>query len=536
MNKPDSSKENRSLASLAVAAGILLSRLAGLIRTRFFAAYLGNSEAAGAYSAAMKIPNFLQNLFGEGIMSASFIPVYARLRAEGRNEEAVEVAETIGSILGIVVTVFAGIGVLSSRVLIDILAPGFVGETRELTIHIVQILFPGAALLVLSAWCLAVLNSHKQFLLAYAAPVVWNISIIVALIVFGQGWFVPIPNQMDLALQITWGTLVGCLLQFLVQLPKAMRLSQFLRFRISIRSPEVRTVIRNFFPVVLSRGVIQISAWIDASIASLLSAPMVAALGYAQQLYLLPISLFAMSISAAQLPAMSSIVGTSDEIHSVLRDQLATSLKRVTFFVIPSVVAFLVLGDVVTATVLMTGRFQAKDVIIVWTILAGSTFGLLAQTQGRLFSSTFYALKDSRTPVKFAIIRVSITGVLGYIFAVQLRNYWGWSEVIGTAALTATAGFGGWVEYILLRRSLVLKIGPVLVPRSFLAKLWTMALAASGIAYGLKLLLPAIHPLVNGPIVLGVYGLIYMGETALFDVGEGRGLIKKVLRKLKLSK
>ncbi len=525
-----------SFAALMVGLGIILSRFAGLYRTHLFARFLGNSDAAGAYSAAMKIPNFLQNLFGEGIMSASFIPVYARLKAEGRDEEAKEVAESIGTLLALAVTVIAALGVLSSRALIDILAPGFEGATRELTIRIVQILFPGTAMLVLSAWCLAILNSHKQFLLSYAAPVLWNFAIIAALLIYGPSHSVEDSQKMDLAILITWGTLIGCALQFLVQLPKAVRFSRVHRPRLRRKSTHTQLVMKNFLPVVLSRGVVQISAWIDGSIASLLSPAMVAAMSYAQQLYLLPISLFAMSISAAQLPEMSSVVGSDEEINRTIRAKLVTSLERVSYFVIPSVLAFLVLGDVVTAAIFRSGQFGQNDVAIVWAILAGSTCGLLAQTQGRLLSSTFYAIKDTRTPVRFAVVRVTITAVLGFILAIPVRKYFQLSDVVGAASLTASAGFAGWVEFLCLRRSLQRLIGPFSMNTPYLLKLWAIALSGGALAFGLKLLLPAWPSVIVGALVLGLYGAFYIGLTIILGLGEGRPLLAKILRKLKLRK
>ena len=161
--------------SFFVATGILASRLAGLVRVRVFAHYFGlESDAADAFNAAFKIPNFLQNLFGEGALSASFIPVYAALVARGERREADHVAGAVASLLALAVAILVLIGVLTTPVLIAAIAPGFTGAKRDLTILIVRILFPGAGLLVLSAWCLGVLNSHHRFLLSYTAPVMWN--------------------------------------------------------------------------------------------------------------------------------------------------------------------------------------------------------------------------------------------------------------------------------------------------------------------------------------------------------------------------
>ena len=169
-----------------VASGILLSRLVGLVRNRVFAHYFGTSDAADAFNAAFRIPNFLQNLFGEGVLSASFIPVYAGLQRPGRRGRG---PPSGGGRGGAARAGDGGAGARSAWLLtpwlIAIIAPGFDGEKREATIRLVRILFPGAGLLVLSAWCLGVLNSHRRFFLSYAAPVLWNLAIIASLIAFG---------------------------------------------------------------------------------------------------------------------------------------------------------------------------------------------------------------------------------------------------------------------------------------------------------------------------------------------------------------
>jgi len=169
-----------------VGAGILISRIIGLVRQRIFAHYFGSSAEGDAFSAAFRIPNFLQNVFGEGALSASFIPVYAKLLARDDEEEAARVANAIFSILALVTAVIVLIGVFATPYIVTLIAAGFEEERRQLTITLVRIFFPGAALLVLSAWCLGVLNSHHRFFISYTAPVAWNAAIIFALVFFGR--------------------------------------------------------------------------------------------------------------------------------------------------------------------------------------------------------------------------------------------------------------------------------------------------------------------------------------------------------------
>src|SRR5436190_7669091 len=149
-----------------VGAGILISRIVGLIRQRVFAYYFGTSGAGDAFSAAFRIPNFLQNVFGEGALSASFIPVYAKLLAENDEKEARHIANAVLGVLALVTSIIVLLGVLTTPYLISIIAAGFQDERRDLAIRLVRILFPGAGLLVLSAWCLGVLNSHHRFFIS----------------------------------------------------------------------------------------------------------------------------------------------------------------------------------------------------------------------------------------------------------------------------------------------------------------------------------------------------------------------------------
>jgi putative peptidoglycan lipid II flippase len=509
-----------------VAAGIFLSKIAGLVRERVFAHYFGNSDAADVFRAAVRIPNFLQNLFGEGVLSASFIPVYARLRALGQDEEASDVADAVATLLALVTSLLVLIGVVATPYIIDAIAPGFHGAKRQLTIRLVRIFFPGAGLLVMSAWCLGVLNSHRKFFLSYAAPIAWNAVMIATMIGFGGGH-----SEDSLAVITAWGSVLGSAMQLGVQLPVALRLVRRLRVQFGLHLSSVREVLRNFFPVLVSRGVVQLSAYIDSMIATLLpTTGAVAALGYAQVLYTLPVSLFGMSVSAAELPAMSGALGSENEIAAQLRERLGRALRQIAFLVIPSAVAFFALGDVVSATVYQSGRFKHSDAIYVWGILAGSGIGLLASSLGRLYSSTYYALRDTRTPLRFAIVRVTLTTILGLFFALRLPQMVGIDRAWGVAGLTASAGIAGWVEFLLLRWKLHQRIGAVQPAGAFLGKLWMSAAVAGLAAWGIKLAIGHRHPIVVGIAVLIPYGVLYFLITTVLRIPEAQTVLRRFRR------
>ena len=502
----------------------------GLVRQRAFNHYFGQSDQADAFNAAFKIPNFLQNLFGEGVLSASFIPVYSRLLAEGDEKESGRIAGAILSILALCTSVLVVGGVLLTPFLIDAIAPGFHGAKRELTIRLVQILFPGAGLLVISAWCLGILNSHRKFFISYTAPVLWNAAMIATLLAFG-GRELP-----TLAIYLAVGSVAGSALQLGVQLPSVLSLVRRLQPRLDTTSVHVREVIKNFVPVFLSRGVVQISAYVDQVFASLLGTGAVAALTNAQTLYTLPVSLFGMSISAAELPAMSSALGADEEIAAQLRARLNSGLRRIAFLVVPSAMAFLALGGAITAALFQSGRFGHGDSNYVWGILAGSAVGLLASTLGRLYSSTYYALRDTRTPLRYALVRVGLTIALGYVCAIWLPRWLGIEARWGAAGLTASAGVAGWAEFVLLRRKLNARIGRTGLPAALVVKLWSCAALAAGLAWALKAGLRLSSPFVGSICVLGVYGIAYFAGTWGLRIEESETLAAKVFTRISLRR
>ena len=507
-----------------VAAGILLSRIFGLVRQRVLAHYLGLSSSADAFSAGFRIPNLLQNLFGEGVLSASFIPVYSRLLAKGERDEARRVAGAVFAFLSLIVAIVVLAGVLSTPWLIDLIAPGFDGETRLLTIRIVRVLFPGMGLLALSAWCLGILNSHRRFFLPYVAPVVWNIAIIGSLFAYGGR-----VADAELAVVAAWGSVIGSALQLFVQLPVVLRLVPGIRPALKAGS-HVRTVARNFVPAFLGRGVVQIGAYVDTLLASLLPTGAVAALMNAQMLYTLPVSLFGMSISAAELPEMASDAARDDAVADRLGTRLHAGLRRIAYFVVPSAAAFLAFGDVVAAALFETGEFTRGDSVYVWALLAGSAVGLLASTMGRLYSSAFYALHDTRTPLRFAAVRVTVGMAAGALLALYAPAALGIAPKWGAAGITVASGIGAWLELVLLRSALRSRLGIRERLTSAVLRLWACAAVAALAAWGVKLLVVSAHPWVMATLVLGTFALVYVALTAAARIDEARTLLARVTR------
>jgi putative peptidoglycan lipid II flippase len=236
-----------------------------------------------------------------------------------------------------------------------------------------------------------------------------------------------------------------------------------------------------------------------------------------------------MSVAAAELPAMA-VAGGGDGA-AALRQRLQDGLRRIAFFVVPSAIAFLAFGDVIAAALLQTGRFGPEDAVYVWGILAGSSLGLLASTLGRLYSSAYYALHDTRTPLAFAIVRIGFATVLGYVLAVHAPPALGISRVWGAAGLTVSASAAGWIELLLLRRSLNARIGATGLPLVYVVTLWLLGIGAAAAGWGVRLVLPPLHPALAAAAVLGSFGMLYTGGALLRGIPEATAMLARLGRR-----
>ena len=177
-----------------------------------------------------------------------------------------------------------------------------------------------------------------------------------------------------------------------------------------------------------------------------------------------------------------------------------------------------------------------NDVLYVWEVLAGSTVGLLAATLGRLYTSAFWALRDTRTPLRFAIVRVLLTTGLGWFLAFPVPRWLGIPASLGLVGLTISAGMAAWVEFTLLRMALNRKIGRTGLSVSYTLKLWAAAAGAAVSAFGLKMWLTALPPLLSGGVVLPLYGAAYFGFAAALRVPEATRIVKAAADLAKLDK
>ncbi|MFL6193917.1 MAG: murein biosynthesis integral membrane protein MurJ [Thermoanaerobaculia bacterium] len=542
----------RSRAGAAsVFAGIVLSRLMGFVREGAFARYLGVGPYQDALTAAMRVPNVLQNLLGEGVLSASFIPLYSRLVEEGREEEARRFA---GAIFGLMLAAAAGfalLGILLARPIVIMLAPGFLRDAAEvaagrmavdrfaLSVTGVRILFPMTGFLALSVWALAVLNSNRRFFLPYFAPVVWNAAMIASLVFVGSrlpGTRGPL-EQVELFKAACWGGFAGGLLQFLVQLPMVLGILKGFRPSVSLSVPGVRQALSAWWPAVAGRGVVQIAGYIDLFLATQLATGAASADRFAQTFYLLPISLFGISVAASELPELSRLKG--EGAAPALLARVRRALRYVAFLNVPTVVGYFAFGFLVTG-LYRGGNFGVTDNWLVYLVLCGYATGILATTTSRLLQNTFYALGDTRSPARIAAIRVLSSALVAIPLMLWLDRFPlatvtgplpGDTLYLGSVGLALASGFGAWMELTQLRRALRRRLPAFELPWREDARMALLALAATLPGALVWWLLPPLRPLLKAILVLGAYGAAYLLLAKLARLEEVESFLAGVRRR-----
>ncbi len=531
------------------AAGIGVSRVLGLVREILIGATLGVTPAAEAFRVAMRIPNIVQNLLGEGSLSASFVPVYARLIEDRQETEARRVAGGVLGLLTAAIVIIVALIVLFAGPIISVLAWGIADDaTRDKAVDLTRITAVGIGLLGISAWCLGILNSHRQYFLSYAAPALWNLAQIVTLaiaaLIFAfadtdgeteeQTASRILDNADRAATWLAVAVLVGSFLQLAVQVPRVRVLTQGVTPHLR-RDGDVRTVLRRFGPAVGARGVVQISSFLDIFLATFLVQGGLATLGLVTPLYILPISFFGFSIAATELTEMSR---RSDRADHVAR-RVEIGLRKVA---LPAglVTGLLVFGGGAIADTLfrwpsqlLDGSISADNSVVFGLTMAVYALALPAAMSARVTQNALFALGDTATPARIAIVRLIVLlaitvlvmfqadrltvvdGAIGGWDALPHFPPWEPLDVATRKNLTGVAHLGpvgiglgtlgaSWVEWALLRRNLNRAIGQH--TRSGLA----VATVAAGLGTGVVVL--AIRVLLNIPmplegIVLGIAAL-----------------------------
>ncbi|MEL7155234.1 MAG: murein biosynthesis integral membrane protein MurJ [Actinomycetota bacterium] len=523
-----------------VAAGIALSRVAGLIREIMLGVALGAGPVTDAFRLAMRVPNVLQNLLGEGALSASFIPVYARLVEDGEEGEADRLAGTVATLLAATTAVIVALGVLLAGPIVRVFSP-FESDPElfDLAVTLLRVTTIGIGFLVLSAWCLGVLNSHRSFFLPYVAPVLWNgvqIAVLVAVVVLGL-------DVDDVAVAAAWAVVAGGVAQFGVQVPRVRRLAPHLRFGLR-RDRDVDDVLARFGPAVGARGVVQVSSFIDTFLALALVFGGLSSYTFALPLYLLPISLFGFSVAASELAEMSRRSGSEAMVAERVRPALQRVLVPAGFIAAAYLVAARPVVDALygwPSRLLDRGLNDPADVTAVALVVSAFAVGLPASMSARITQNTLYSLGEVKGPARIAVIRVTVSVAVAAVAMLQLDwlfvagpdgrtieqfgevPHWPlWERVpearrldralsvphLGAVGLAVGSAVASWTEWVLLRRMLRGRLGVRI--SSGWARQVTVAAVVAAAAMALARLVPVPSP-VDVVLIVVIGAGTYLG-------------------------
>lgn len=489
------------------AAGIGLSRFSGVARSVLVTNILGIGLIGDAFAAAQRVPNILQNLFGEGALSAAFVPEYSRL-LESDPEEAGKLAGGILSFLLCLVAGLTAVAFLATEPITRSIAWGFTGERFDLTVQLVRIIILGTAVLVMSAWCLAILNSHGRFFLGYAAPVAWNICQIIVLIVLA----ISEVTGSTAAEALAWALVIGSLLQVLIQIPTVLRGNRNIRFNLLWKEPSTALVLRRFVPAVAGRGALQLSSFMDLALASLLSIGAASALAAAQAIYLLPVALIATSIAAVELPELSRSPDTA-----TIHERVNKRLLQMLWLVGPILALYLAAGAPIADFLFNLGGLRNSidpgDLTVIGFALGAYALGLPALLSSRLLQSVCFSTGDTTTPSRIALARVLLSAGLGLVLMFQfeqvvvinqtLVGFGDWNFVwgplpdaarnaqqlpprLGPVGLALGSAIGAWFEFWWLRKHVLNEWSIERLTKSGLWKHTVPALIALGTALALR--------------------------------------------------
>ncbi len=529
-------------SSNEAAAGIMVSRVFGLVREILIGALLPlSSPAASAFRLAMRLPNMIQNLLGEGSLSASFVPVYAKLLEEKQYVEARRVAGGVLGYLSAAIVVIVAALMVGADLVLWLLANGQPQEVRDQAASLLRITAPGIGLLGISAWCLGILNSHRQYFLAYVAPTLWNgAQIVVLLGVAIMAKFAdPLPDGTPGGLSTgsiaTWlavAVLIGSALQLGVQLPRVLSLTNGATPHLR-REGKLRTVLTRFGPAVGARGVVQISSLVDLFLAGYLVLGAIPIIALVTPLYILPISLFGFSVATTELTEMSR---QSDRADIVAR-RVRIGLRKVALPAGLCTAALLVGGRAFVGTLYewpshLAGRdaISSDGAIVLGATLGVYALGLPAAMSARISQNALFSLGDVTTPAQVAIIRLAVLISVSVLFMFQLDRlvvvegvitgwdqlpHWSFWQPVDEATRQVVGGpphFGpvgvalgavaaSWVEWALLRYKMNQKL-KTRVSSGLLLPIIAASMATGVVLLLLGRILPVAEP-VEG-IVLGL--------------------------------
>ncbi len=446
-------RKNALIATLA----ILGSRIFGLVREQVFAIFFGASFALDAYIAAFRIPNLLRDLFAEGALSQSFVTIFSQKTAQGKDHDAYDIANTVSTFLIFFLGLLILLGMIFSPFIVHLVANGFTGEKYLLTVQLNRILFPFILFVALAALLMGMLNAKNRFFLPQSASTFFNITSIISGILFAY-WMAPdyilailnkirglppaaaLPNPSTLSQAITGmalGTLLGGLMQWLIQLPALYRLGYRPRFRCDFRNADFLKILALTFPAIIGSAGVQINVMTDTFFASYLQDGAISYLNYAFRFMQFPLGLFGVAIATASAPALAKMI--SQNKRNDFQKTMRASLQMSLFFSLPSMVGLILLSTPIVSLIYEHGRFHSVDTLQTSFALRAFSAGIVGYSLIKIYQPAFLAFHDTKTPMKISLLSIISNAGLDYILMI-IMGFGHWGLALSTSCV-ATLNF-----------------------------------------------------------------------------------------------
>jgi len=433
-------KKQFTKAAGIIGAFTLASRILGFVRDMVIAWFFGAGLLSDAFFVAFRLPNLFRRLFGEGSLTIAFIPVFSEHISKYGKEEAFQMAKSAVRMLSVILVIITIIGIIAAPGIVALIAPGFTGAKFSTTVLLTRIMFPYIFFICLVALSMGILNVLGHFAAPALAPVLLNLAMIAAVLFIS-------PNLPDPIIGLAIGVIIGGILQLLLQLPFLIQKGFYFWQKADFYHPGLKKIGRLMLPAVFGAAVYQINILIGTLLASFLAEGSVSYLYYADRLVQFPLGLFAISMSVAILPSLSRQAESRD--MRALADTFAYAVKLIFFITIPAMTGLIVLRHPIVALLFERGAFDPISSALTADALLYFSIGLWAFSAVRIVVTTFYALQDTKTPVKMAVISVFANIVLSLILMGPLAH----------AGLALAASLASMLNFILLILALRKKLG-----------------------------------------------------------------------------
>lgn len=489
---PQDNAQGVAKSAGAVAIAVFISRILGLVREQVFAALFGASTAMDAFVVAYRIPNLLRDLFAEGALSSAFVTVFSEYDQKRTSEETWRLVNNVLSVILILLSSITLLGIYFAPYLVKILAPHFsaIPGKIQLTTHLTRIMFPFLLMVSISALIMGILNTRGHFFIPSLSSSCFNFGTIFV----GGALALIFPHLGYSAITgMAIGTLVGGLLQILIQLPLLIREGFKLSLFIDLRDPGLRKIGRLIIPAIIGLSATQINIFINTNFASRCANGSVSWLNYSFRLMQFPIGLFGVALSVATLPVLARLA-TNRKIKE-LGNTLVSSLSLAFACTVPAAIGLWILAVPIVRIIFQRGHFNAFDTLMTAAALKFYAIGLLAYSAVKILVPAFYALDDTRWPVIGSFVTV-ITNLIVVILTLKALQH---------RAIALSTSISVLVNFFFLSIILYKKIGGYPVKELFISFL-KIVIASS----------------IMGFTIYAIYNLL--------DLGRGVGLIVDILK------